>query len=394
MTQLNALSVSNRLIMGLWIVLVAILPLEHVPALRLTLLVVLFVWLFASAPTGMFAGYKLAMPLLAWAAFCAASWFWSIRPQSTLYHLKADLLPSLVAFAIFFRIAQKDWATTGLSLAMLCCSLVNGLVALLGHLANIDWFEYLYADVGYSSSIAVVTLAYAVAQLLYAPGDKPAWTILACSLLAGMISANRMFALIAAPLLLVLCLQLAVYRRRFLPVLLFAAVLVVVSTVALTQESALPAIGVLQAKFKTWHTLKDPRFSIWTSWIGFANLHPWFGIGYGRSVGQYTFGAEFSEELMKIDAYSVMHSHNLFINSYVETGSIGLLLFVLLWGFIILRFGKAALRRVDAMAGLLIVLAFLAKNVTDIFFLKSTIVLVVGLIGFFLARTRDQSVSS
>lgn len=391
MTLSNSLGTSDRLIAGLWIVLVAILPLEHVPALRLTLLLVIFLSLFAAAPARMFAGYKPAIPFLAWAAFCAASWFWSIRPHGTYYHLKADLLPSMLAFAISFRIAQKDWAAAAVSLALLGCALVNGLVALLGRLANVSLFQYLYADVGYSSSIAVVTLAYSVAQLFFAPDNKSAWTTLALSLLAGVISANRMFAVIAAPLTLILLVQLAVYRRRYFPSILCLAGLAVVFAIVLTLGSALPGVESIQSKFKAWDAVKDPRFSIWMAWIGFANLHPWLGIGYGRTVGQYTFGAEFSEELIKIDPLSVMHSHNLFVNSYVETGAVGLFLFLLLWGFAIVRFGRLALRNADAMAGLLIVLAFLAKNLTDIFFLKSTIVLIVGLLGFYLARTKESS---
>ena len=90
--------------------------------------------------------------------------------------------------------------------------------------------------------------------------------------------------------------------------------------------------------------------------------------------------------LLGIDPLAVMHSHNLFLNAFVETGLVGLALFCLMWASFAISFLKGWHKcRPWGVAGLAIMVGFLLKNQTDIFFLKSTMILIMGLMGYYIA---------
>ena len=181
---------------SLWCILIAIMPLEHVPALRLMLLAILFVMLLVRARRDMLASYMRSWPMLAWVLFCSATWFWSMRPQSTAYHLRADLLPSILAFGVFAAMAKNPFAEPSLRLGMLMCALINAALAIVGHRLQQPIFAHYYSDVGYSSTIAVINISFALSALWFRRSDKLALAVLLCSLLAGIASANRLFVVI------------------------------------------------------------------------------------------------------------------------------------------------------------------------------------------------------
>lgn len=369
----------------LWCTLIAIMPLEHVPALRLMLLAILLAMVLVRSRRGMFLSYLRSWPLLAWVLFCSATWYWSIRPQSTAFHLRADLLPSIVAFGVFAAMAKTPFAEPSLRLGMLLCALINAVLAIVGHRLQQPVVAHYYPDVGYSSTIAVMGLAFALSALWFKRNDKLALAVLLCSLLAGLGSANRLFVLILV--IAVMIFMGAVIRQSFANPnkrhfiwWMFAGFCLIVVGGSLSLDQA------FMGKIARLWEVGDPRPKIWGAWLEYGLQAPFFGNGYGRNVGEYSFGRQFDGRLLEIDSFAVMHSHNLFLNAFVETGLVGLALFCLMWASFARSFLKGWHgRRPWGVAGLAIMVGFLLKNQTDIFFLKSTMVLMMGLMGYYVA---------
>ena len=370
---------------SLWCILIAIMPLEHVPALRLMLLAILFVMVLVRARRDMFASYMRSWPMLAWVLFCSATWFWSMRPQSTAYHLRADLLPSILAFGVFAAMAKNPFAEPSLRLGMLMCALINAALAIVGHRLQQPIFAHYYSDVGYSSTIAVINISFALSALWFRRSDKLALAVLLCSLLAGIASANRLFVVILV-IAVMIFMGLAIRQsfansyKRHLIWWMFSGFCLIVVGGSLSLDQA------FMGKIARLWEVGDPRPKIWGAWLKYGLQAPFFGNGYGRNVGEYSFGRQFDMHLLGIDPLAVMHSHNLFLNAFVETGLVGLALFCLMWASFAISFLKGWHKcRPWGVAGLAIMVGFLLKNQTDIFFLKSTMILIMGLMGYYIA---------
>lgn len=382
--QINRSTPLDTLRASLWCVLIAIMPLEHVPALRLMLIAILFAVLFIGAKREIFLSYLRSWPMFVWVVFCCATWFWSERPQSTAFHLRADLLPSVIAFGVFAAMAKNPLAESSLRLGMLLCALINAGLAIVGHRLQQPLLAHYYPDVGYSSTIAVISLSFALSALYFRRNDKLALAVLLCSLLAGLGSANRLFFVILVIALTIFMGMLmrqsfnGPHKRYFICLAGGFFVLIVVGWGVLDQT-------LMGKVAKIWEE-GDPRPKIWGAWLDYGFQAPFFGNGYGRNVGEYSFGRQFDAQLREIDPLAVMHSHNLFLNAFLETGLVGLVLFCLTWA----SFARSFLKewhehRPWSVAGLAIMIGFLLKNQTDIFFLKSTMILLMGLMGYYIA---------
>lgn len=363
--------------------LMAILPLEHVPALRKSLLVLLFIGFLCINAKGLLKIYRQAWPMLLWAGFCTLSWFWSIRPQSTAGHLRHDLLYALLAFGIFATIAERPLSRIVVHSGVLLCSVLNALVAYFGHYQKVPWAAYYYADVGYSSTIAVICMAFSIPLLLKKDrGYWLAWAVLASSLVSGIISMNRMFIVILLiMILLAFCIK---YRHFFRQKSRATTTVLVAFVIILLALWALKGTSIFN-KFEMIDEASNVRWEIGRMWLKLAQESPLLGIGYGRDVGQYMLGVKYRNVLSTIDPFATMHSHNLFLNAFLETGVLGLVLFIGMWlSFLLCFYRQWQNGSVAGLQGLMVVLFFLLKNVTDIFLLKSVIVLVFGLIGYLL----------
>ena len=364
--------------------LIAILSLEHVPALRKSLLILLFISMLCINAKGLMKVYRQAWPMLLWAALCTVSWFWSIRPQSTSGHLRHDLLYALLAFGIFSVITERPLSRIGVGWGLLLCSLLNALIAYFGYYQQMQWAAYYYTDVGYSSTIAVICIAFAIPLLLEERRvDWSAWIIFISSLAAGFISMNRMFIVVLLLMILsVFCIKFRHFLRRKSKALRMVLVIFIIVLFAfwmLKDTSIFNKFGMIDKA-------GNVRWEIAKMWLELALEKPILGIGYGRDVGQYTLGIEYREVLSTIDSLATMHSHNLFLNAFLETGAVGLVLFLSMWAsFLVCFYRQWRKGSVSGLQGLMIVSFFLIKNLTDIFLLKSVNVLLFGLIGYLLS---------
>jgi len=96
---------------------------------------------------------------------------------------------------------------------------------------------------------------------------------------------------------------------------------------------------------------------------------PWAGHGYGKEI----LGDELARSLG--DA-TLTHAHNAFASVWLQTGIVGLALFVAVLALAAWRFAGYVRSRDDALAlvglvGLAILAGILVKNLTDDFFVRS-----------------------
>jgi O-antigen ligase len=114
---------------------------------------------------------------------------------------------------------------------------------------------------------------------------------------------------------------------------------------------------------------EDPRIPLWDRTAQLIRERPWTGYGFGRAI---------VAEKLKVPLGNPMlwHAHNLFVGQVLQTGAIGLVLFVGLLLALCARFTHYLRRNDDALAvigvvGLSLIAGFVAKNLTDDFLFRS-----------------------
>jgi O-antigen ligase len=112
----------------------------------------------------------------------------------------------------------------------------------------------------------------------------------------------------------------------------------------------------------------DPRFALWQHTFQRIGERPWLGFGYGKSILRDELRSELGDPLLA-------HAHNIFVSQWLQTGAIGVLLLVALLGTMAWQYGRY-LRMDDAtmatlgLVGLVLLVSFLVKNITDDFLVR------------------------
>jgi O-antigen ligase len=138
---------------------------------------------------------------------------------------------------------------------------------------------------------------------------------------------------------------------------------------------------------------EDPRLAIWPLVRDRIAERPWIGHGYGKEI----VGPELAREL---DDATLTHAHNAFASVWLQTGLVGLALFVALLAAVAWRFAGYVRSRDDALAlaglaGLAILAGVVVKNLTDDFFVRTNArflwAIVALLVAFGERRLRETS---
>jgi hypothetical protein len=132
----------------------------------------------------------------------------------------------------------------------------------------------------------------------------------------------------------------------------------------------------------------DARPRIWEFYASQVSSHPWFGIGFGKPLPALAYGALIPEDLVKLDGNVRTHAHNLFLNTILQVGVIGLLLQLavlacLAYQFYVARHAHPLLFR----AGIALIVGMLAKNMTDDFMWQSTMLMFWSYCGWLLGQS-------
>ena len=112
---------------------------------------------------------------------------------------------------------------------------------------------------------------------------------------------------------------------------------------------------------------RDLRPRIWAAAVDAAREAPWLGHGFGREI----VAAKFIPLTPRVANHPEMrHAHNVFLDVVLETGLVGLAIFVALM-LALAREYRGYLRRADlaplGVLGLALLAGFLVKNLTDDF---------------------------
>ena len=113
----------------------------------------------------------------------------------------------------------------------------------------------------------------------------------------------------------------------------------------------------------------DPRFRLWHQLYERIEDRVWQGYGFGRRIQAEEIASELAD-------LQLTHAHNLFASQWLQTGAVGLALFVAMLGAIATTFMRYIRARDDVQAflgivGLCLLVGFVVKNLTDDFLFRS-----------------------
>ena len=381
----------RRLVLALLFPLLVVLPVAHTTGLRNTLAGLLTVAVLGQAVIRRQWIGPSPWPL-AWFALCLGSAAWSVNPGYSLGDaLTSVLLPLGCAWAAFSCIEKRDVVpvlVVPLGLGMIAALAVR--FVYLGIDPATPWAEGLYQywpGRGVMSTLAILCLP--LAAWLIASGER-CWgvALLILAAVAGAQNWNRMF-WVASFVTLLVTLPMFRLPRRTLVAIVLAGGLVVAAGGYYAARQIKQADTPGQVVSETVKT--DVRWVLWQDWGRVAVETPLAGHGYGlrttHQVGE--------PRLPQWMAIGIFHPHNLFLSIFFQTGALGVLLFVVTLADLLRRFyrwGRTGLAaRQAALGGAALIVALVAKNMTDDFFYFAVAILFWLLIGCFakLASTAD-----
>jgi len=320
------------------------------------------------------------MGAAAWIALCAASIAWSVDPGYTLAELRREILYGGIAFIVFFAGTREPR-----DLHVWVCTLFAGAFVLgVG-----EWVHFLRPDGLRVSGISMGPGPFSTHVAILAP----LLAILAWRAPVGMgLGGAAMLALGAA----LLAAGIA-GDSRFLWVALLSSAIVSFATFWMKAPAAHPArvpvkrafLAILlllpvlmagSAEYKLRYypraasTLEsfalDERPLIWRVAADKALESPIAGHGYGREiVGKYL---STTLEAKGLNA-AYYHGHNVFLDSVIQLGVIGLASFLALVATLAAGFAGAGRSENGlplAITGLAMLAGYLVKDMTDDFFFR------------------------
>jgi len=351
--------------------------------------------------------WSIVVTVAAWFAWSAASYFWSVKPRYTSGQLAREVVENvllIVAFyvACFDVVVLRRYAATILAVFAIMASLAigysmtpagwdpalkhNGVGPYSTYVVLIaPWFLALIAPtpVGLRQRRLALALGAVLLALLVASArlteNRMVWIALAAVFATGAIASAARWpkTFMRSP------------WRWLAPV----AALLVILGFAFADAARERAQSVFPPNTSVEATIKaDPRLRLWQQLSERIGDRVWQGYGFGRRIQ----AEEISSDLADLQ---LTHAHNLFVSQWLQTGAVGLGLFVAMLGAIATTFVRYVRARDDVLAflgvvGLCLLAGFLVKNLTDDFLFRSNakefwamISILVGLGARLSART-------
>ncbi|HEV3422170.1 MAG TPA: O-antigen ligase family protein [Paraburkholderia sp.] len=358
--------------------------------------------------------WPLVVPMACWAAWTLAAVAWSAFPAISMHAWLDEVLYPLVSFWAFWLLGTRVQRLAPLALINWVACVLLALISVLywGHLqpptANTFPLHF-YTRVGHTSTLAVFAMALFCGVLL-----RPGWRLfgvtgLVMCLFIGLATLNRFFWPAAAATLLVALFPF--YRRHIMLALLAFAVvgaaaigtLEYSSRLRLGEAAAVTAshdvaidghqVLVPQAFSSIGDTVSsDTRPKLWAFYTAEAKRHMWRGVGFGKPLPGMVYQSEMPQSLLRIEPQALTHAHNLFLNTWLQTGLIGAVLETVLLLCLVLSFWRA--RRGDpwlCAAGIALVAGMIAKNTTDDFMWQTTMLAFWAIAGLLLGRAHQAA---
>ena len=327
--------------------------------------------------------------LAGWSAWSAASVAWSIQPAYSLAELGTEVGWGLATVAIYYVAARTGTAFRAVTTTIVAATVFLALLAIratfdAGAAGPETAMLRLHGGVGAFSTLLV--LVAPLLPLLCAPRPagygagtwQTAAVLVAFALLfaAARLTENRMiWVAFAVGFLLAAALAAWRWRTRLQRAPKRWGGILLVLLVALGALFVDAALQRARTDFKGDTTVAqtiadDPRILLWQHTFERIRERPWTGFGFGKSILRDQLRQETGHPLL-------LHAHNLFVSQWLQTGAIGVAALLALLGALAWRYW-AFLRTPDGtlaaigLAGLVMLAAFVVKNLTDDFMTRPT----------------------
>jgi O-antigen ligase len=314
----------------------------------------------------------LAATFALWVLLAVASLAWSVDPRLTLDELRNEVFYGTLAVIVFFLAAQRPGRWRAWCAALLAGTLVVFAIHLADALLGVKFSRHPVFEQRGPWSTHLVLVAPLVFALSWRPpwgaARGPAFGVVGMALLlyAAWETENRIvWVALAAQFLIAGLLPAAGPEgaTRTLRTLAVTAALVATTAfaAAVVDRSALHFAGAADS------LERDVRPRIWAvAWDKFREA-PLLGHGFGREVLAKDF---IPHTPIVLNHPQIRHGHNVFVDTALSLGIIGLALFVaLLWQLAAEYAGY--LRRAEVaslgMIGLMVLAGFVVKCLTDDF---------------------------
>jgi O-antigen ligase len=328
------------------------------------------------------AGPALWLPLI-WALWCAASLMWTADPRFSLREWKTEIGYNTM-LVIACLIALRDWRDVRtLITAILAAFVILGIAAIAATLTQggFDPSRW-HHDVGVWST-HLTLIAPLLLLVAFAPasprGRRLGFAALAALIILLFINArltdNRIVWLAFAAVYGVAAALIAWRGRHARGALRWRYALIVGALFAVL---AIAFANVLRDKAELHYPSAasvsealghDPRIELWKAAFDKIRTVPWLGHGYGRDILRNQLPAELHNRVLT-------HPHNALLSQSLQTGVIGLTLYVAMMGALLWRYigdarSQTRLRALVGIVGIGLIAGFAVKNLTDDFFIRS-----------------------
>ena len=328
----------------------------------------------------------LALPMSVWFLVGTASAVWSATGVDTVKAAFYDIVFPAGAFYAAYLASQRR-----ASYRLLAASVIGGSVLLAALSATTGVLAHYYPGEGKTSTLCIYALPFA----LILAGEHSyrarvlGYSGIACILLLGIATDNRMFWLSAA---IVLASFWIWQWRYFTPLrrLLVVAALAVAAALAFAMVLRLTGAGHEPLSVLA----KDNRPLAWQEWGKIAAQAPLLGYGLGLKNLKELGAANLPAEFVRDNPEMGFHAHSILLDIVLQTGLVGLLVYAWLLGSLAREAWRArATSHCIALSAALIglIAGMLAKNFADDFMHYGPVIAFWGYAGVLVGRLRSAS---
>jgi hypothetical protein len=388
-----------------------------------------------------FPSLPLLIVLGAWALWTLTSAVWSFDPAATLHAWLDEVAYPLASFYAFWLVGKESLNQRRLQTVAWAACLILAI-------ASVVWFNSLdpatpkpgllhyYARVGHTSTLALmaiplfasmaadartrirgltgilfcvviggatlnrffwIALAVVAVVLLWPRSSRDrmrAWTALGALLLATLVAvgfSNKLRLISAASN------AEKASATRPLPMSAINVVRVIARAPDMQARTAdlvpAPRAGGIIDRLRVASGMNramasDARPRIWEFYGSQVSSHPWFGIGFGKPLPSLAYGSLIPDDLVKLDGNVRTHAHNIFLNTLLQVGVVGLIIQIAIFACLAYQFFAARQAYPQLFrAGIALILGMLAKNLTDDFMWQSTMLMFWSYCGWLLGQS-------
>jgi O-antigen ligase len=328
--------------------------------------------------------WSITLTVAAWCAWSAASYFWSVKPNYTAGQLAREIGENVIVIIAFY-IASSDVTTLRRYAATALASFVIMATLAVGYALSPGGWDPAQKHNGVGPYATYVVLTAPLLLTLIAPAPvglrrRGLALALGAALLALLVASarltdNRMIWIALAAVFATAAIASAArwpqtFMRSPWRWLAPVAALLVILGFAFADAARERATSVFPPNTSVEATIKsDPRIRLWHQMSVRIGDRVWQGYGFGRRIQAEEIAGEMTD-------LQLTHAHNLFVSQWLQTGAVGLGLFVAMLGAIAATLVRYVRARNDVLAflgvvGLSLLTGFVIKNFTDDFLFRS-----------------------